>query len=148
MNTNTKHGFNSRANRHPIYDVWANMLRRCENPNHPSYSYYGGRGITVCRRWKAFPNFLKDMLPTYRRGLYIERIDNEKGYSKSNCKWTSPAAQMRNTRRTKLITFNGKTLCLTDWAVLLNIVPSALRTRIDLHGVKSAMTKTKFTHAY
>lgn len=83
-----------------IYNVWRAMIARCNNPDDARYKYYGGRGITVCARWLKFENFLKDMgiPPT---GLSIERMDNERGYSKKNCKWATHTEQMRNRRNSR-----------------------------------------------
>lgn len=76
---------------------WASMISRCNNPNRSNYKYYGGRGIKVCRRWKKFENFLADM-GRKPPGKSLDRIDNNKGYSPSNCKWSSKSEQMKNRR--------------------------------------------------
>lgn len=130
-----------------IYDVWNNMIRRCYNPNNPAFKYYGMRGIVVCNQWRTFQGFARDMGPSYVIGLTLERRDNQKGYEPSNCYWATRKEQMRNTRRTNRITFNGETMCLHDWARKLGVVDGALRTRIKLHGVQVALTKEKFVHA-
>ena len=72
---------------------------RCLNPNHRAYHYYGGRGITVCRSWHSFLNFLRDM-GERPQGLTLGRIDNDRGYSPGNCHWETHAEQHRNTRLT------------------------------------------------
>jgi len=84
-----------------IYRTWIAMLSRCRNSNEPNYKNYGGRGITVCDYWNKFENFYSDMgeLPFYEAQL--DRIDNEKGYSKENCKWSSAKQNSRNRRTTK-----------------------------------------------
>lgn len=80
------------------YSVYIQMVERCHNPSHKFYPYYGGRGIYVCDHWKdGFKNFLKDM-GEVPEGLSIDRIDNEKGYSKENCQWTTRKEQQRNRR--------------------------------------------------
>jgi hypothetical protein len=73
------------------------MKTRCLNPKATGYSYYGGRGITICERWLTFANFLEDM-GVRPEGLTLDRIDGSKGYSKENCQWASRAAQQRNRR--------------------------------------------------
>ncbi len=79
------------------YHVWIGMKDRCLNVNNRAYSYYGGRGITVCDRWLMFENFHEDMgdPPV---GLSLDRIDNEVGYWKANCRWATRLEQSRNRR--------------------------------------------------
>jgi hypothetical protein len=91
------------------------MWQRCGNPKHPTFSYYGGRGITVCDRWKLFENFLSDM-GEKPNGLCIERIDNDGDYSPENCKWATRLEQGRNTRRQRWVFWNGRNLRLVDAA--------------------------------
>lgn len=80
------------------YAAWGNMKQRCLNPDAQAWNNYGGRGITVCKRWLAFKNFFTDMGPC-PKGLSLERIKNNKGYSKANCKWATSTEQNRNKRR-------------------------------------------------
>lgn len=100
INCSTKptiHGHNSRKYRTPTYRTWYAMIQRCTNPNYKYYYLYGGRGITVCERWRDFTNFLADM-GERPEGLTIERIDNDKGYYLDNCKWATIEEQNRNKR--------------------------------------------------
>ena len=86
---------------HPIYPIWLQMKARCVNPRHRYYDYYGGRGISVCDRWRdSFPNFLEDM-GDRPDGLEIERINNDGNYEPNNCKWATRSEQMCNRRRLK-----------------------------------------------
>lgn len=78
------------------YNSWQNLIQRTTNPKNPGYDYYGGRGITVCERWKDFANFIADMGPRPDPRMSIERRDNDRGYEPDNCKWASPSEQMRN----------------------------------------------------
>lgn len=73
----------------PIYWVWTTMKSRCLNPKNKKYNRYGGRGIKICKRWLKFENFYKDMENRYKKGLQIDRINNNRGYYKSNCRWTT-----------------------------------------------------------
>jgi predicted XRE-type DNA-binding protein len=77
------------------------MLRRCRNTSHHAFKSYGGRGITVCDKWLHFDGFFEDM-GLKPSELTLERIDNNLGYSKDNCKWATRTEQARNTRATKL----------------------------------------------
>lgn len=93
-------------------------------------AYYFDRGITVCPRWKSFENFIADM-GDRPEGTTLDRIDNDKGYEPSNCRWADGRAQRRNRRDMKLYTYAGKTMCLTDWMREITGNPNA-RIRSDL----------------
>lgn len=94
---NTTYGLSS----HPLYNTWKGMQARCLNPSTPKYKYYGGRGVTVCEKWLDINNFIKDMYPSYKKGLQLDRIDNDKGYSKDNCRWVTRQQNNSNTRPRK-----------------------------------------------
>lgn len=87
---------------HPLYGTWVCMIYRCENPNNHAYSRYGGRGITVCDRWRAdFWAFAADMGPKPTPGHSIDRIDNDGPYSAQNCRWATKSQQRANQRPRK-----------------------------------------------
>ena len=81
-----------------LYFVWHSMVNRCTNSKNPNYKHYGERGITVSIEWLDINNFIKDMKSSFEKGMELDRIDNNKGYSKDNCRWTSREIQNRNTR--------------------------------------------------
>lgn len=91
----------ARARKHggagwPEYRVWGAIIQRCTNPNNPAYEDYGGRGITVCERWKLFENFIEDMGRRPAPGLQLDRRRNNEGYSKDNCRWVTREENMQN----------------------------------------------------
>ncbi len=114
----------------PEYQVWAGMKQRCENPKSNFFERYGGRGIKVCKRWMKFENFIKDMGFRPSKEHSIERKNNDKGYSPSNCQWATSKVQSRNTSRNVWITANGRTQCLNDWAKEIGRNPNTLAMRL------------------
>lgn len=108
--------------RTPEYYSWCAMLARCYNTHLPHYGNYGGRGISVCQRWvNSFEAFIEDMGMKPSRTHSIGRIDNNGDYSPDNCRWETQYQQARNTRRNRLLTYKGRTMCLTDWAGMFGI---------------------------
>jgi len=125
----TKHG----AWNTPLFNVWTGMIRRCTNPNDKKYPRYGGRGIKVCDRWLNVNNFIADMTAGYKKGLQINRIDNDGNYTKDNCEWATTKAQTRNYSRNVIIEHIGKKLCVVDWAIETGIPAKTIYDRIS-HG--------------
>jgi len=108
------HGHKCQNQRNKTYTVWVGMNQRCHNSNHTAYKNYGGRGIKVCEKWMKFEGFLQDM-GEKPEGLTLDRIDNNKGYCKENCRWATRKEQGQNTRKNILITINNVTKCLMEW---------------------------------
>lgn len=81
----------------PVYTSWENMIARATNPRSPSFKYVGGRGITVCDRWRSFENFLADM-GERPHGKTLDRIDTDGNYEPENCRWATPLDQVKNRR--------------------------------------------------
>ncbi len=84
----------------PTFSSWANMINRCKNPKCDRWLCYGGRGISVCKRWLKFENFYKDM-GVRPKGLTLDRINNDGNYTPSNCRWATNIQQANNKRRNK-----------------------------------------------
>ncbi len=109
------------------WKTWVKMRERCLNPDDPSYSKYGARGITICDRWaRSFSDFYADMGPKPAPGDTIDRIDNTKGYEPANCRWADKRIQALNRRRTRWIEYEGVTLCKKDWALKLGVARDSL----------------------
>ena len=87
-----------KATGHPLYVTWKNMRWRCNSKNSTDYKWYGGRGIKICKEWDDFWTFAYDMGEKPDNAFSIDRIDNDKGYSPSNCKWSSKLDQVINSR--------------------------------------------------
>jgi hypothetical protein len=112
-----------------LYWAWYNMMRRCYVKNNKFYHNYGGRKIFVSKSWREFKNFVSDMKKDWKQGLTLERIDNNRGYSKLNCRWASREEQANNRRTNRLVTFRGKTLSLAQWVKTLGLKSSTIRQR-------------------
>jgi hypothetical protein len=123
-----------------LYSVYAHILSRCFCKTNKNYHNYGGRGITVCEEWadkeKGFDKF-KEW--AYQNGYdenakfgncTIDRINNDGNYEPSNCRWADIKTQANNKRQNHLITFNGKTQNVTQWATELGFTNSTLFNRI------------------
>lgn len=129
-----------RNRRPPEYYAWRQMIQRCTNPRNASWHRYGGRGITVCLKWReSFRAFYEDMGPR-PPGMTLERTDNNKDYSPRNCKWGTRIEQARNRRSNIRLTFKGETHCLMDWAEKLWFTYPTLYWRHVLRGWPVAKT--------
>ena len=137
VHANTTHGMRSTD----FYNIWASIRQRCNNPKNLAYKNYGGRDIKCS--WNTFEKFKKDMFDSYKKGLTIDRINNDDNYSKENCRWTTRAEQSRNTRRNVLFTFKGKEKCLSEWAEEYGIEMRTLWARINVlrWPIDKALTK-------
>lgn len=114
---------------HPLYSVWSKMIDRCENTTGLQYADYGGRGITVCRRWRySFESFVNDMGPKPTPGHSLDRVNNDKGYSPDNCRWATRSEQMRNRRK-----FSNNTSSETG---VVSVKGGRFNARFDHEGVR------------
>jgi hypothetical protein len=114
----------------PEYQAWQNMKVRCYWKPGKHYKNYGGRGITVCSKWrKSFQAFYQDM-GLRPEGYTLERIDNNDGYHPGNCKWATRKENNNNQRSNLMITFSRRTQTASMWCDELKIIRGTLYTRI------------------
>jgi hypothetical protein len=117
-----------------VHIRWMSMIQRCTNPLEAAYPNYGGRGITVCDEWsnefQAFYDHVSTLPHFGEKGRSLDRIDNDGNYEPGNVRWATRPEQQRNTSRNVLITFNDKTLCLTDWANEIGLPRHVLQDRL------------------
>ncbi len=119
-----------------LYEVWHHMKSRCYYTKNKNYNAYGGRGIAVCDEWKNdFMSFYNWAMENgYDDTLTIDRIDNNKGYEPSNCRWVDMKQQSRNRRNTRTITYKGETKPISEWCELLNLNYYTVISRLDRLG--------------
>lgn len=114
-----------------VYNAWAGMKTRCYNPNYVLFHRYGGRGIAVCDEWvDSFGAFLLDMGEPPTKHHSIDRIDNDKGYSKDNCAWSDMVEQANNKSTNAFLELNGKRQTIAEWSAELGIGYETIRMRL------------------
>lgn len=117
-----------------LHGVWVRMRQRCENPKAVNFKFYGGRGITVCAKWQTFEGFYEDMGSGWKEGLTIERIDNDGGYKKSNCKWATKQEQATNRRSTVFVETKWGLISVSELARRIGANRRTLAYRISKFG--------------
>ncbi len=100
----------------PLFVTWKAMIRRCEKVCDPAYYKYGGRGITVCKRWHDLKCFAEDMGPKPSSQHTLDRIDNDGNYEPSNCQWSDGITQSNNKRNNLILEHCGETMTLAQWS--------------------------------
>jgi hypothetical protein len=121
--------------------VWTAMHQRCKNPNNKLYERYGGRGIKVCERWNSYEAFRADVgMPP--KGMTIDRINNDAGYSPENCRWVTQSENARNRSSARILTHAGRSMCVTDWAEATGIGKRTILSRLRYGwSVEEALTR-------
>jgi hypothetical protein len=123
------HGHATKKGTSPEYRIWQAMWSRCTNPNLPRYENYGGRGISVCKRWERFENFLEDMGPR-PSGYRLGRLNIDGNYTPKNCRWVTLRESMNNRTDSTVLEFKGKQLTIADWARKTGINPKTISARL------------------
>lgn len=108
--TSFKHG----DHKSPMYEVWTQLIQRCENPKNKAFKNYGARGISVFPEWHDYAAFLRDMGPAYQSGLTIDRENNDGNYEPGNCRWVTNKVNCRNQQRSIRVEWNGALVALND----------------------------------
>lgn len=125
-----KHGL---SDKHPLYSIWKNMKKRCNNPKASEYENYGGRGISVCENWSnKFQDFYNWAITNgWSEDLTIDRIDNDGNYCPENCRWSTFKTQMNNMTKNHYVQYNDSLYTLSTLAEHLNIPYNVVRYRIS-----------------
>ncbi len=133
-----KHGLS----KHPLYKTYRAMLSRCTNKKAPNYSDYGGRGITVCKRWlDSFEKFLADV-GERPEDHTLDRINNNMGYEPTNVRWATQQTQCRNTRANRRIFKDGLELSIVEWSEITGIPRNTISCRLRNGWVKKELLLT------
>lgn len=125
------------------YNIWKSMRNRCYCPTNQKYNYYGGKGVTVSKRWDSFKNFLSDMGPKPTKYHSLDRFPNKKGnYEPGNVRWATPKEQANNTSSNVIYEVDGVSKTLAQWAEEINIHGCVITNRIRKWGwsIKDAVT--------
>lgn len=142
------HGMNGTSE----HSIWKGIKKRCYLKSHRAYPGYGGRGIVICAGWRSsFKTFFADMGARPSLDHSIDRRDGNLNYScghceecvkngwPANCRWATRAEQRRNAKNIRMLTFQGETMCMADWAKRKGMSKAALSARLDKMSVEDAL---------
>jgi hypothetical protein len=139
------HGASKRDRK--LYECWNGMMQRCYNPKHRQFKDWGGRGITVCDEWANDPNAFIDWAlgeGDFELGLWLERRDNDGNYCPENCCFVTQTEQNRNQRKTRHITYKGRTMTMRQWSLKLGLSAAGVKNRLRMGwSVERALTTPK-----
>jgi hypothetical protein len=128
------HGHTAERKRSPEFESWASMMTRCTNPKSRYFAYYGGRGISICKRWTTFANFLADM-GARPEGTTLDRHPNRDGnYEPGNCRWATKTEQANNMASNTHFEFDGRSQTIAEWAAEYGLAYNTFIAR--LHRLK------------
>ena len=124
---------NNKYNQNSLLFIWKAMKARCFYKSQDSYKNYGGRGIIIENDWLNFKNFERDMKDTYKKGLSLDRIDNDGNYCKENCRWVTKKQQANNKRNNRFVELNGIVKTLSEWIYFYGLKSSTVRQRFYVY---------------
>jgi hypothetical protein len=128
---NATHGEARHGRQTPEYRAWGSMIARCYDTRSPSYSDYGGRGVTVCDRWRdSFEAFLSDIGRRPSPHHSVDRLNNDRGYEPGNVRWATKLEQTNNRRTTVFVEFQGERLSVSEIARRVGMSDAVLRKRL------------------
>lgn len=129
----------------PEYSAWKRLRGRCDSSTHQDYKHYGGRGIGYDCSWNSYNTFLSDMGRRPNNASSIDRIDCNGDYCKENCRWTDWKTQERNRRNNKVLTYEGRSACVSEWAEILGFdrVTFGRKLRENLNDMVLAIAACK-----
>lgn len=131
------------------YNSWRSMISRCYNKNAKNYKYYGAKGIAVCKEWLIAENFGEWAKENgWFKGATLDRVDNSKGYSPENCRWATKREQARNRSTNHLITYNGETHTVTEWAEMVGVNRTLLLNRLYRGWTGEELFEPRFKNQY
>ena len=114
-----------------LYRIWNGIKRRCQTPANKDYPRYGGRGIKLCERWQDFANFHADIPERPSKRHTLDRRDNDGHYEPGNVFWATPQEQQNNMRSNRQITYRGRTMNATQWAIEIGVKPRTFFMRLS-----------------
>lgn len=123
---------------HPLYKVWNGIKQRCKNPKCAGFKDYGGRGISYSPEWDNFEVFFVDVVKGYRKGLQLDRINNDGNYEPRNVRWATIEQQSRNKRVNHYIEYDGTRMILADWANIFGVRDCVLYSYMNKYSFEKA----------
>ena len=114
------------------YVIYKGMKSRCKNPKNARYNSYGGRGISISDEWASgFDRFISDMGLPPTSSHSIDRIDNDLGYCKENCRWATATEQARNKRNNRVLEIDGVSMAMSEWSERSGESRGSIAARLD-----------------